>query len=75
MAVKTKKITKRGIKSPVLKQVKGNTDIVSKIISATGKSYPTVMRWLTDNSTLLTQAACLNVICSELNLKQSEVLA
>jgi len=74
MSVKTKK-SKPALNKAVLRKVKGNQQIVAKIITATGKSYPTVMRWLEQNSQLLTQVACLNVICEELKLKQSEVLS
>lgn len=71
MGVKTRK---GAIKPGVLKKIKGDSDLIAKIIFATGKSYPTVIRWVNNNSVLLTQAACLNVICSELKLEQSDVL-
>lgn len=75
MGVKTKKSKQKGLKADVLRQIKNDDALISKIIFASGKSYPTVMRWLTQNSILLTQAACLNVICAELNLTQTEVLS
>lgn len=58
----------------VLKRVKGDTQIVAAIITATGKSYPTVQRWLDTNSEMLTTAKVLNVICQSLNLTWPDVL-
>lgn len=75
MTVKKKKRVKiPALKKEVLKQVKGNTQIVADIIQATKKSYPTVMRWLDENSEMLTTAKCLTVICTSLSITQEEAL-
>lgn len=65
-----KKITK-----PILKQVKNNKSIVARLVAETGKSYPTVMRWIRLNSDALTNATPLKVICEELKLNPEEVLS
>lgn len=74
MKVKSNKSKKGALKASILKKVKENTQIVADIIKNTGKSYPTVMRWLKDNSIQLTQVDCLNTICKGLDVEQSEVL-
>jgi UDP-N-acetyl-D-mannosaminuronic acid transferase (WecB/TagA/CpsF family) len=78
MSVKTKKTKTRkakpALKTEVIRQIKRSKVVIGGLIISTGKSYPTVMRWINDNSQQLTQAACLGVICTELKLTQSEVL-
>lgn len=57
-----------------IRKIKKNPAIVAKLVAASDKSYPTVMRWIDKNSEQLTTAACLEVICSELKLTQDQVL-
>lgn len=57
-----------------IRQIKMSTVIVAKLVQASGKSYPTIMRWLDENDVMLTTAACLQVICEELKVTQDEVL-
>lgn len=57
-----------------LKKIKGNVDLIAKLAVAAGKSYQTIDRWIKTNSEFLTTAACLSVICAELNVAQEDVL-
>lgn len=72
--VKSKKVKKGTLKVAILKEIKQNTRLVAAIITTTGKSYPTIMRWLQGNNIALTNVATLTVICKELNVKQSDIL-
>lgn len=72
--VKSKKVKKGTLKVAILKEIKQNTRLVAAIITTTGKSYPTIMRWLQGNNIALTNAATLTIICKELNVKQSDIL-
>lgn len=63
------KLTKK-----VIRMVKMDTLIIANLVHASGKSYPTIMRWLDENHEMLTTAACLNVICEALKMSQEEVL-
>lgn len=72
---KKKRSNTNGLNKSVLKRIKGDTQIVADIIRATGKSYPTVMRWLDENSELLTTAKALKAICEGLQITQEEALA
>lgn len=70
-----KRNLKPALKPSVLKKVSENHQLISDIIFATGKSYPTVKRWLALNMEQLTMEACLSEICKTLKLDKSQVLA
>lgn len=62
------------IKKEVLKQISDNAGIRGRICAATGKSYPTIQRWVEDNDEGLTLASALEVIREELGLTNDEIL-
>ena len=60
--MKVKKNARKSVpalKPAIIKKIKGNNQLIGLIIIETRKSYPTVKRWLDDNSAQLTMAACL----------------
>jgi hypothetical protein len=63
-----------GIKRRVIKLIKKKPVLIAQLVVASGKSYPTIQRWLDNNDESLTTAACLKVICESLELSQDEVL-
>lgn len=66
---------KKALTQQAIESIKSNQGTISRIIDATGKSYPTILSWLRKNDIKLTQADCLAVICKDLNKKPEDVLA
>lgn len=62
------------IKKEVLAKLRMSPGIRGRICAATGKSYPTVQRWVEENAEGLTLEASLKVIREELNLTNDEIL-
>lgn len=62
------------IAKKVLKKAKQNQIIIMRLVSTTGRTYSTIMRWLNNNDEMLTTADCLLIFCEELQLSQDEVL-
>ena len=66
---------KKALTQQAITAIRSNPGTISRIIDATGKSYPTILSWLRKNDIKLTQADCLGVICKDLKKEPSEVLA
>lgn len=47
--------------------------IVSDLVRITGRSYPTIRRWIANNDAQLTRRDCLQVIMKETGLTEDEL--
>lgn len=47
--------------------------LTSKLMEATGKSYPTIRLWMTRNDIQLTQKRCLDVITNHTGMAEKEL--
>ena len=47
--------------------------IISELVRTTGRSYPTIKRWITHNDPQLTRRDCLKVIMKESGLTEEEL--
>ena len=47
--------------------------IISELVRTTGRSYPTIRRWITNNDSQLTRRDCLLVIIKETGMTEDEL--
>ena len=63
-----------GIKKKVLEKIRQSNRMLGLLIIENDVHPNTILRWVKDNDEMLTMAKNLNLISTELNLKQSEIL-
>lgn len=56
------------LKNTVLESLKEDNKIKAMLCGSLNKSYPTIARWIRENSAYLTMAGALQIISEELNI-------
>lgn len=62
------------INSVIIQKMKKDNQIKADLVVASGKSYPTISRWINNNDERLTMKVCLNVIKKRYDLHKDEEL-
>lgn len=62
------------LKKEVLKKIQNSRGIMGRLCAETGKTFPTILRWVENNDEGLTLASSLKVIREELNLTDDQIL-
>lgn len=65
---------KMKIKKSVLEKIRNSAGIRGRLCAETGKSYPTIQRWVEENREGLTLESSLKVIREELGLTNNQIL-
>lgn len=69
----TKIIIKMIIKESIIEKMKNDPVLKSDLVRVTGKSYPTICRWIGDNDEMLTLKSCVDLIKESYQITDEEL--
>jgi len=63
------------IATNVVEKLKQDAYLKAELVRVTGKSYPTISRWITNNDDMLTLKVVVDVIKEKYLLKEEQIFA
>lgn len=66
---------KSSLSKQTIKEIRKSPKLLAELVGVTGKSYPTIKRWVDKNSKLLLNVDCLRVISESLGKSESELMS
>lgn len=61
------------ISTAIIEKMKNDNQVKADLVNMTGRSYPTISKWIRENDDRLTMKVCLTVIKKRFDLEENDL--